>query len=307
MAVAVAVVCAIVGATTGRWPVVALAGIGAALSASALVPALISRLLRPVRSLQASIEQITRGGVEPLAAHCGPPELRRLVERVNELAALAQGQRLFLADVSHQLRTELHLLTVRLERLSEHVSDQGTDTHALAVADAERLRSTLTEHLELARLIDGSPPIKVEAGAVAEERVRAWSEVAARRGLRMNLRTEASPVILTRRGVLEQVLDVLVDNAIKHSPRSGAITVGVCADEHRATIRVLDQGPGMTPEQRRRATERGWRAEQRTGTGSGLGLSIAAMLVSSNGGRLRLDEGCDGRGLDACCTFPLLD
>lgn len=306
-ALAVLAVCVVVAAADGPAMPVALAGTGAVAAAGVCAVVLTSRLLRPLRTLQSSIEQISRGGVSRLAAHCGPPELRRMVERVNEMAAVAQGHRLFLSDVAHQLRTELHLLTVRLDQLCGNVTPAGAATLERAAADAERLRSTLTEHLEYARLIHASGPVRVDLGEIARERARAWSEVAARRGVRIGEPPPRRPTVLTRRGVPEQLLDILLDNAIKHSPRGGTITVDVGARDGAATVRVVDQGPGMTPEQRRHATRRGWRADQRGAEGAGLGLSIAAMLVASNGGRLVLDEAEGGHGLDARCTFPLID
>lgn len=307
VSLAVTVTCVAAIVLDGRPAAVALAGAGVVAVAALGAVALTARLLRPLRTLQASIEQISRGGVERLAAHCGAPELRRLVERVNEMAAVAQSQRLFLADVTHQLRTELHLLTVRLEQLCGNVTPAGAEPLERAVADAERLRNTLTEHLEYARLIHSSGPVKVDLGEVARERSRAWSEVAARRGVRMVAAPGGAAAVLTRRGVPEQLLDILLDNAIKHSPRGGTITVGLWADGSAATVQVLDQGPGMTPEQRSHATRRGWRADHRDGEGAGLGLSIAALLAASNGGRLVLGAAQEGSGLDARCTFPLVD
>ena len=154
------------GAAVGHWTTVCLAGAGCCVLGAAAALVATGRVLRPMSSMSAAVEQITSDGVERLAEHCGPPELRHLIERVNELATVAQGQRLFVANVSHQLRTELHLLTMRLNQLDEYLSEAGADTRALAVADAERLHSTLTEHLEFARLIDASPPVQVDLGAV---------------------------------------------------------------------------------------------------------------------------------------------
>jgi signal transduction histidine kinase len=309
-------VCSAVGMTLGHWSVVLTAGVVVLLLVTAASVLLSSWVLAPGRTLMEAIQRMGEGGeVERLAAHRGPARFRDLVECINEMASLAQGNAYFLADVAHQLRSELQLLQTRLERLEGQLLPGGREAHAYAMADVERLHSTLTEHLELARLIETREPAEVDMCGVASVRARAWSEVAARRSVKIRTLLNGAPVVLTRHGVLEQLLDILLDNAVRYSPRWGVIIVSVEYEDHEATLRVLDEGPGMAADERERATVRGWRGgeaqwrarkAQGAGDGRGLGLSIANMLVAQSGGRLSLDPGPEGRGLDAACVFPKL-
>jgi signal transduction histidine kinase len=98
-------------------------------------------------------------------------------------------------------------------------------------------------------------------------------------------------------GALEQVLDNLVSNAIAVSPRGSTIAVEAHADADGIELHVVDQGPGMTAEQRARAFDRFWRAGP-PGSGTGLGLAIVHRLVSADGGTIELREP-PGGGLDA--------
>ncbi len=293
----------------GWW---ALVGIGAIVL---LVVFLVS--LRLARQVTGPIEQLAtaaaRVGAGQFDARAeverGAPELRDLAVRFNATAArlerLMHSQRDFVADASHQLRTPLAALRLRLENLESEVpdeSDAGSD-----------VAGCLTEVGRLSRLVDGllvlaraervvAAPVAVDVAAVVQGRVDAWSAFAEEADVRLRVAVADGLVARSTPGHLEQVLDNLVANAIEVSPEHGEIRIGAQRRAALVEIAVEDDGPGMTPEQRDRAFDRFWRASG-DGGGAGLGLAIVHGLVEADGGSVRLAAG-SGSGVRVVVSLP---
>jgi signal transduction histidine kinase len=251
----------------------------------------------------------------------GPPELRRLATTFNTMAgrleALVHGNRAVIADVSHQLRTPLAALRLRLDLLAADPDpDPETTGHELAGA--------LEELARLSRLVDGllavaraenvvPVPAAVDVADVARERVVAWHPVADDRGIVLEAGEAGrdagrgggwgtrSPVLAWMgEGHLEQVLDNLIANALDALSAGGHVTVTTTATTAGARISVADDGPGMSAEDRERAFLRFTTSNP---NGTGLGLAIVHRLVTSNGGTAKLTE-TPGGGLTAILEFP---
>ena len=215
------------------------------------------------------------------------------------------SQRDFVADASHQLRTPLAALRLRLENLESEVpdeSDAGSD-----------VAGCLTEVGRLSRLVDGllvlaraervvAAPVAVDVAAVVQGRVDAWSAFAEEADVRLRVAVADGLVARSTPGHLEQVLDNLVANAIDVSPEHGEIRIGAQRRAALVEIAVEDDGPGMTPEQRDRAFDRFWRASG-DGGGAGLGLAIVHGLVEADGGSVRLAAG-SGSGVRVVVSLP---
>jgi signal transduction histidine kinase len=269
--------------------------------------------LAPYQALKVTISQLERGEpVERLTAHTGPRQARKLIESVNQISATTQAvverHHSLLADIAHQQRTTLQLMEIRLARLTARQSPESAELHRLLRADMERLRSILSELRDASFSKTRNPPTEIHSGAVIRERVAAWVDAAMDGNLLLVPILATESVVMTRKGSLEQVLDILIDNAIKASPPHRRITVQVTEEDGTGVnIRVVDQGPGMTAEEREHATKRHWRSGCDRGEeydGQGLGLSIAHMLVTSDGGKLTLLPAADGQGLEAHVWFP---
>jgi len=260
-----------------------LAAIGAAVLAAAVAAALLlSRwVTRPLRGLEHAAALVGAGELGARAdAAAGPPEVRSLARRFNETVArleeLVRAQDGFVADASHQLRTPLTALRLRLEN--------GDVPGALA--EAERLSGIVDALLALARA-EASPPETVELAEAVAERLEAWLPVASESGV--GLEADVAGAALVGRDRLAQVLDNLLANALAASP-SGTV-VSVSGDA--AALHVRDRGPGMSAEERARAFDRFW---SKAG-GSGLGLPIVKRLVEVDGGSVELLPAAGG-GLD---------
>jgi len=263
------------------------------LAAAALVGLLLARsVTRPLRRLEAVAERVGLGELDARASEeDGPPEVRRLAVEVNrttaKLGGLLTSQQQFVADASHQLRTPLTALRLRLENGEV---DAG-------LVEAERLARVVDELLALTRAdAAGEPPVDVALSDLVARRIEMWEPFASERGVRLEAIDNVGAVVRAGPGRVEQVLDNLLSNAIDASPRGGTITVVATGTE----LRVLDEGPGMTVEQRERAFDRFWREGR--GGGSGLGLAIAKRLAEVDGGSIELREAPSG-GVDVVVRY----
>ena len=200
------------------------------------------------------------------------------------LETLVASQREFAADASHQLRTPLAALRLRLENLREG-ADAGShrDVDA-ALVEVERLAGIIDGLLVLARAESPEPTlVAVAVAEVVRDRVSAHEVLAARQGVTLSGRSErvSATAVL---GAVDQMLDNLIDNAVKASPRGSEVTVRAAVTPGGVEIHVVDQGPGMSDEERRHAFERFWRSGATGRGGSGLGLAIVDRLARASGG-----------------------
>ena len=271
----------------------ALLGVGmvVVLAAGAIGLLLARSFARPLRSLERVAARVGEGDLDARASERdGPPEIRRLAGELNrttaKLAALLGSQEQFVADASHELRTPLTALRLRLE---------NGDSDA-ALHEADRLGRLVDELLALARAdAPGPAATDVDLAEVARRRVEQWEPLAAEYGVRLAASGD-SGVVHAGRARVEQVLDNLLSNAIDASPRDAQIVVDVRGSE----LHVVDEGPGLTAEQRARAFDRFWRAGN--APGSGLGLAIAKRLVELDDGEIELHAAAGG-GTDAVVRY----
>jgi len=293
----------------GWWVLVAI-GVIALLVVFVVSLRLARQFTQPIDRL---VSTSARFGQGDLAARAdvprGPPELRQLTESFNATAArleqLVDSQREFVADASHQLRTPLAALRLRLENLESEVpvdGEVGADV-AGSLAEVARLSRLVDGLLALARADRRAPDVTtVELAPLVGRRVDAWAAFADEYEVRLQATVGRGLTVRSGVGRLEQVLDNLFANAIEVSPAGSAIAVGARRVGDLVELTVADQGPGLTAEQRARAFDRFWRQSAAAG-GSGLGLAIVARLVESDGGTVQLDE-ASGGGLKVVIRLP---
>ena len=290
------------------WLLLAAIG-GVVLAAATLVGLRFARTLtRPLSALERAAASVGEGDLSVRApADSGPPELRSLAGQFNDMVGrldtLLDSQQEFVADASHQLRTPLAALRLRLENLERDVTAEGKDDLAAALAEVERLGRLVDGLLALARADAAAPePAPVDLRALVEARFEHWRPAAAQREVELEATVEPGAQVLATAGSLEQVLDNLLSNALAVSPQGSTISVAAREAGSAIELHVVDHGPGMTEEQRRRAFDRFWRAG-RPGTGTGLGLAVVHRLVTADGGTVELEDATGG-GLDAVIRLP---
>jgi signal transduction histidine kinase len=281
-----------------------LAAIGAVVLAAAAVIglALARSVTSPLRAVEQAAAALGRGDLAARAPATGPEEVRDLAHVFNETAskleALLHSQEQFVADASHQLRTPLTALRLRLENLEADVPPAGHASLEGAVAEVERLSGLVEGLLALARS-DASEEAagRVELGELVEARADAWSALAEERGVRLETSRDGSALARAAPGRVEQVLDNLLANALEVSPEQGTIKLGTRREGEWIELHVIDEGPGLSPAERARAFDRFWRGG-RSGDGSGLGLAIVKRLVAADDGHVEL-RATEPHGIDA--------
>ncbi len=273
----------------------------------------------PIKRLQTSAARFGRGDFHALEEPDpdAPEEVRELTRSMNamgrQLEQLIERHRSFVADASHQLRTPLTALRLRLENTEAGLDDEQLRLELeAAIEETIRLSNLVGDLLRLARNEEPPPLSTVELSSLATERVNTWGAMAEGR-VELVLNRPAGPYpvkCMAVEGAVEQVLDNLLDNALHAAAASGRddsrITVEVKAGPHVHQLIVTDEGPGLTEEQKQRVTDRFWRADQ-SRAGTGLGLAVVAALVEASSGDLVFEDNPDGRGLRVVTSWQAED
>jgi signal transduction histidine kinase len=226
-----------------------------------------------------------------------------------------QTQQEFIADASHELRTPLTVLRSATDLLNTH-REQPLETNGelfddvrAEIARMERLAQDL---LTLARSDAGGLELMtapVELADVAAEVVRRTTPLAQSQGVHLALQTESRDATVDADpDRLQQVVLILIDNAIKHTPPGGKVEVRVRRHGQHAQVEVADTGSGIPPEHLPRIFDRFYRADKarvRERGGTGLGLAIAKMLVDAHDGQLQISSTL-GIGTQATVSLPLM-
>ncbi|MFC5231277.1 sensor histidine kinase [Pseudonocardia zijingensis] len=298
------------------WAAVLLGTLLAAVACAALALLLARWVLRPIRELAAGVGEVAAGHpgahVSPRA---GPTELRELAAAFNRMsdavATSAEEQRRLVADTSHQLRNPLAALRLRVDTLDPHVAPAGRATYRSTVVELDRLEALLDGLLVLAsaesRATDlaaaARPDDRTDLAAVVAERLDAWRPAAGQAGVRLDAAAPGPVEAATTTSEVEQLLDVLLDNAVKYAGQGATVSIALSSRDGRALLEVRDDGPGLPPDQLQRATQRYWRAPGSPARGSGLGLPIAERLATARGGALHVASP-PGAGLVVTIELP---
>jgi signal transduction histidine kinase len=265
---------------------------------------------RRLRRLTELTERFAEGELDVRAdERTGAPELRSLSRSFNamaeRLASALDQQRRFAADASHQLRTPLTALRLRLERARELADADpagSADRIVAAGTEVDRLETLVEGLLQLSRGEGTIAAItQTDVAAIARDRVEHWRALGEESGVELLYAGPASCTVLASASAVEQIVDNYVDNALSVSPRGSQLLVRLDPSSRGATLHVLDQGPGLPTVDLERAFDRFWRGHP-DGEGSGLGLSIVSQLADASGATVRLRNRPAG-GLDAQLAF----
>ncbi|MGY1823409.1 ATP-binding protein [Geodermatophilus sp. SYSU D00079] len=221
-----------------------------------------------------------------------PDEVGRLVQTLNgmldRLAAAVARERTFTADCSHELRTPLAILTAEVELARDGAEDPDVRAAlATALEEAGRLSGLIDDLLVLARADTGHLEIErpLDLDDLVERVVGRFATLAARRGVR--LQSAGAAVVRGDPAGVERAVANLVDNALRHTPDGGSVTVEVQATgPASAEVRVRDTGPGVPPDRLAALFDRFSRVDdaRHEPGGAGLGLAIVAAVAAAHGG-----------------------
>jgi signal transduction histidine kinase len=287
-----------------NWLRLGLLGLTVVVTAGAAGWLLARSVSRPLRELRTASARVARGDLRArVDDQHGPPEVRELAAAFNTMsgrvASMLEHERAFTGDVSHQLRTPLTALRLRLESLELSVDgDARVDVEA-ATGEVERLARLVDALLALARIGEGrADRAVVNPAQVVDERLRMWTPLADERSVALRDRADGRCRVLATEGALDQILDNLIANAIDVSPDGSTITVAVAGADGTVEVTVHDEGPGMSDEDMARAFDRFF-----TTGGTGLGLAIVQRLALASGGTAFLRRPPHG-GLEAGVRLP---
>ncbi len=255
-------------------------------------PASIEMELGPGRFYEVSLVRLDRGLREPGAV--------LVFHDVSETRRLAKVRRDFAANVTHELRTPLTSVKGYAETLLAAAPELAPEKRRfleVILKNANHMSKMVEDILNLARLEEGpaAAPTEADVAAALAEAVRECESLAAAKNLHLENRLPEEPLFVRcDAGQLSQVWRNLLENAVRFGPAGSKILLTAAAEAEIVTLGVLDQGPGIPPEERQRVFERFYRVERhrsKTPGSTGLGLAIVKHIVERHNGRVWVDRG----------------
>ena len=265
--------------------------------------------LKPLASLREELAGRSQADLRPVTTDV-PEEIQPVVNEINELlnrlGHSLDTQRHFVSDAAHQLRTPIAALQAQVEAT---LAESEPSTHRQLqgiLAAAHRLSHLVEQMLMLAR---AQPSLaKTQPRVVLEEVVQAaaadWLPVAIANGI--DLGFELSPCATYGNSLLlQEVLANLIDNALRHTPRGGSVTVRCGASDDAAWLVVEDSGSGIPEADREKVFERFYQSSGGISRGSGLGLAIVREIARQHGGQAAIDRSPELGGARITVRFAL--
>ena len=276
--------------------------------------------LAPLSQAANEVSARSAESLHPISLSAHPPELHQLISAVNDLMARLGGalalQRHFLADAAHELRTPITALRLQLQLL-ERAGDAAEREAATAQlrAGIARAQHLVEQLLQLSRVAPDTPALRRDAVNLAELARSAVSNFSARAeqmGVDLGAIAEGEVGVLGDPQQLAILLNNLVDNALRHTAAGGRVDVHAAVQDQRATLTVVDNGPGIPAYERERVFDRFYRsprvgpevADNGYTPGSGLGLAIVKAVVDRHRAEIELGDPPVGRGLRVTVLFP---
>ncbi len=266
--------------------------------------------LSPLHRVRAGIQARSADDVSPISAAHVPLEVMPMVHSFNGLLERvregAQAQQDFLANVAHQLRTPLAGMRTQIELLAAQVRTPSAEASlAMMQASTERMIRQVNQLLALARAEPGLHKARMERMSLdqlLEESIQHFVEQALRKDI--DLGFDLRPTKVTGdRFLLRDLVDNLVDNAIRYTPPKGSVTVSCFPHLGGGMLTVEDSGPGIPPAKRAAVFQRFQRLDQKT-NGSGIGLAIVRDIATTHGASVAIDTPASGQGALFSVYFP---
>jgi signal transduction histidine kinase len=288
---------AVVARVRSSWLRLIAIGVAVVLGALVLAWILASTLARPIARLRDTAGRLGSGDLDARAPTTGPREIAELGASFNSMAdnvsTSLRAQRDFIANASHQLRTPLTGMKLRLEAIRGD-GGEAAEHAAKAEEELDRLGALVDDMLALASAATTAPAgEQVDLSEIVGDAVDRWRAPAAEARKTVETGRRESVNVFADPGDLAHVVDNLIENALRYSPPGSHVTVEAATENGLATIAVTDDGPGISVQDRARVFERFYRGSngRQTGPGTGLGLAIVAELVERWGGEVSLAEG----------------
>ncbi len=297
------------GAVTGG------GGVGAFVLAAFLVLVIsfnvargIRRLIAPLGDLIDAAERVESGDYSVRVPVRGPRELRALGRAFNEMSAHLESSEAertrLLADVTHELRTPLTVIQGNIEAIIDEVHPPDA-IHLRAILDETQVLSRLIDDLRTVSIADAGALAlhreEIEIGRLIRDTAASFDTQATAAGVALTVDADAAGMALVDPIRVREVLNNVVANALRYTPRGGSVVVSAGGDDQRVTVRVRDTGAGIAPDVLPHIFERFTHAAD--SPGAGLGLAIAKGLVTAHGGEISATSTL-GQGTEVRFTLP---
>lgn len=271
-------------------------------------------LTRPIRELTTATHAVSEGDLSqqvPVRSNDELGELARAFNKMSfELSRSVNARKQMTADIAHELRTPLSLILGHAEAVHDGVLPPTRENFEIIRDEATRLEHLINDLRTLSLADAGELSIQlqaVEPQRLIQEVASLYQYQSQRKNIAFLLDVPPHlPTIEVDPGRMTQVLTNILDNAIRHTPEGGTITLTAREVDGEVELAVQDSGPGLKPEDLERIFERFYRADpsrQREDGGSGLGLAIARSIVQAHGGQLSA-ESEPGKGLNVKVLLP---
>ena len=291
-------------------------GIAAATATAAALSWIVSRrIVLPISDLAAAARTISRGNYRARVDVAGSDEVTVLGRAFNEMAASLDSaedrRRRLLSDVAHELRTPLATIDAYLEGLADGVVEPTAETWKLLRNETHRLDRLTEDVTKVSRAEERQLDLQLRRVAVRQLLERAANAVrpafAARDVVLEISGDDGSLHVDVDVDRLGEVLGNVLDNALRHTPRGGSVTLSARRESDDALLTVADTGEGLASDDLDRIFERFYRvdrARSREQGGSGIGLAIARAIVEAHGGQLWAESPGPGLGSRFVCRLP---
>jgi two-component system OmpR family sensor kinase len=296
---------------------VLLAALLVAGALAALLSARVARrLTRPLERIASAARDVGAADLTVRIPEVSPDrELRALVALLNDMLGRIEAsfatQRRFVADASHELRSPLSNLrgTVEVALRQPRSASDYRETLSVALVEIERLARLVQSLLTLSRAGAGRLAVdrrRVDLGELAARAIELHAARAAARHVELRLQAGVPAAVDGDPDRLREVIDNLLDNAIRVAPDGSAVCVRVGRDGDRCVLEVEDAGPGVADDERTRIFQPFARGRAAEGDGAGLGLAIAQAIAQAHGGQLGV-RSSPGAGAIFCFELPARD
>jgi two-component system OmpR family sensor kinase len=274
----------------------------------------VGRALQPLQRLAKAVKARRVNELEPLSDERLPDEVRPLVVSLNDLlvrlTAALERERAFMADAAHELRTPLTALHLQLGALARAGTEaERSESMGKLSEGVHRAIHLVEQMLALARQEPRAEPARTRLAVdeLAREVVAELVPLADSRGIDLGVSDAHSVFVRGEQDAVATLIRNLVDNAVRYTPAGGRVDVWVersATVPPRAIVKVVDNGPGIEPQERQRVFDRFYRRPGTGSPGSGLGLAIVKAIAAAHGATVELGEGPDGLGLAVTVSFP---
>jgi two-component system sensor histidine kinase TctE len=247
----------------------------------------LSRGISPINALQRRLRARRPDDLSPIDENAAPTEIGPLITAMNDLlqrlSANVLTQRRFVADAAHQLKTPLAGLRTQAELAMREATNAETQASLKHIVQGTVRATRLVNQLLLMANAENPSSIgmiDLDLNAIAREQTLEWVDQAISMGIDLGLEADDEPIIV--RGhplLLAEVLNNLIDNALRYTPAPGQVTVSVKRHLTQIILTVEDSGPGIAPEERERVFDRFYRVLGTRADGSGLGLAIVREIA----------------------------